>query len=144
MLHQLSITYQYQIMKFNTVASFFVATAAATSASSALEDTNNAILNADDHHDHDNLNINVDALIKKGLLLQPGHSIVLDSRSDECKAESLALSEDDGVVAAFDAMTNACPPTPNNAKSTVISRTGATDCPSVGEVQRACTAAGGK
>ena len=45
---------------------------------------------------------------------------------------------------AMDAMTNACPPTSNDATSTVISRTGATDCPSVGEVQRACTAAGGK
>ena len=131
-------------MKFNTVTSFFVATAAATLASaatsaSAVEDAN-VMLNADDHND--NINIDVDALIKKGLLLQPGHSIALNSRSDECKAETLALSEDDGVVAAMDAMTNACPPTSNNGA--VISRTGATDCPSVGEVQRACTAAGGK
>ena len=86
-------------MKFNTATSFFLAIASATSASaatSAVEDAN-AILNADDHHD--NLNIDVNSLIKKGLFLQHGHSIVLDSRSDECKAESLALSEDDGVVA---------------------------------------------
>ena len=83
-------------MKFNTVTSFFLAIASATSADA------NAILNVDDHND--NLNINIDALVKKGLFLQPGHSFALDSRSDECKAESLALSEDDGVVAAMDAM----------------------------------------
>ena len=128
-------------MKLFTATSLFAAIATIDSATSSSADIKFDV----DHIDIEQFAL---ALADKGLLL-PGHSIDFDSNSTmyggsaECHEENEVLLNNTDLMAASEALTNACPPTSNDATSTVTAKWGAADCSSVGEVQRTCTAAGG-
>ena len=71
--------------------------------------------------------------------LHPGHSLMLDNVSAQCRAEVATLTQNSDLQAAIDALGQTCPM--DMSGSTVSQDFGPCD---KGQVQLACTAAGGK
>ena len=71
--------------------------------------------------------------------LRPGHLLVLDDVSAQCKAELEELTQNSDLMAKFESLNQACPVT--SSGNQINQDFGPCD---KGEVQLACTAAGGK
>ena len=84
------------------------------------------------------------ALAKHNLdFLSPGHSLVLDNVSAQCKAEVATLTQNSDLQAAIEALGQTCPMDHTMDMSGHSESQDFGPCDK-GQVQLACTAAGGK